>query len=87
VIDAGHHRLTIEAITIAPPNDHYAFHPLPLDRAKVSSPNRQRSLGLGRGKRAISSTVFVERTTYVLASRLRASSMKARVTKVFRRRR
>jgi hypothetical protein len=57
---------------------------LALVLGKVSSPNRQRSLGLGRGKRAISSTSFVDCTTYALASRLRASWMEARVTKVAR---
>jgi hypothetical protein len=35
-----------------------ASRPLALVSAKVSSPNRQRSLGPGRGSRAISSTRF-----------------------------
>jgi len=45
-----------------------AFEPVPDAPAKVSSPNRQRSLGPGRGNRRQFqlSPVFVECTTYAL---------------------
>src|SRR5262245_52127468 len=36
-----------------------AFEPFPDAPAKVSSPNRQRSLGPGRGNRTLSSTQFL----------------------------
>lgn len=36
-----------------------AFEPLPNGLSKVSSPNRQRSLGPGHGNRAISLTQFL----------------------------